>query len=81
MDYTQILAKLEKLRNGLQQVRNGDTSQEIQDEIAVQYGEVEEIINRVLGIDHIEVPLLHSGSMICRNYIVSDRKGGTGFER
>ena len=33
MDYTQILAKLEKLRNGLQQVRNGDTSQEIQDEI------------------------------------------------
>lgn len=81
MDYTQILAKLEKLRNGLQQVRNGDTSQEIQDEIAVQYGEVEEIIHQVLGIDHIEVPLLHSGSMVCRNYIEAGYFSGRTIHR
>ena len=69
MDYKRALEKLEALREALQKEASVGASSELQAEISIRYGEVEEIIDRVVGINEINVPLTGKTSMTCRNYI------------
>ncbi len=68
MNYTDALKKLEALRAAIDKTHDGFT-EELHDEISTRYGEVEEILDRVLGITQIKVPLGHDASVTCRNYI------------
>lgn len=69
MDYQQALQKLERLRQGMEPLRGGGGSPEQAYEIGILYGEVAELVERLIGVDRIEVQMDRGGPAVFRNFI------------
>ena len=69
MDYTEVLDKFEELKGLCLKYNQGKYSEVDSDRLACLYGELEPIIEQVLGIEDIEVELNDEATSKCKNYI------------
>jgi hypothetical protein len=69
MDQKEVLAKFEELREKCLKYSQGKYGEVDHDRLASLYGELEPIIEHILGIEEIEVELSHGATYKCKNYI------------
>ena len=69
MDQKEALAKFEELREQCLKYSQGKHNEVDNDRMARLYGELEPIIESILGIEKIEVELSHGATSKCKNYI------------
>lgn len=69
MDYKQALKKLESLRKKIENKQEGSFTQAEQAEIAILYGECENIITQIIGVETVIVPSSHGASETYANKI------------
>lgn len=62
MDYKHALTKLETLQKKIEANPDGAISQKAQTEISILYGECENIITQILGVENVIVPSSHGAT-------------------